>query len=237
MIIDAHTHIGADLDMQRQDLGSLQANMRKYGIDKAIVFPFNEQGNLVKASLRILQHSSKSILPFLRFDPKTMTARELQTLLDENDFYGVKLHTRSQDFNPLSRRYFPLYEVIEDHGIPLLFHTRKEKNRNSDPDRVVMLAKHFSNLNIIIGHFAAASHVAFDEIQKRKNLFVETSIFSSNYLINHVSRKIGSNKVLFGSDAPYSDQEIELLKVMKSGLGKKDMDRILWKNAARLLNV
>lgn len=237
MIIDAHTHIGKDPDGQRQSLAKLKGDMKRYGIDCSVVFPFDEAPDLVGASIRLLRRCDDSLIPFLRFDPKNMTPDRLDDILCDNPFRGVKLHTRAQNFSPLDSRYHPLYKVVEQHGLPLLFHTRKEKNRNSDPDEVVKLAYKFTKLNIIIGHFAAASMVAFGHVKRRSNLFVETSIFSTNYTIRHVAGIAGSRKIIFGSDAPYSDQEIELLKVRKSGLSEADMHRVLCGNMGSLLGM
>ncbi len=237
MIIDAHTHIGRDPDGQRQSMARLKADMKMYGIDYSVVFPFNEAPDIEGASVRLLRRCDESLIPFLRFDPKAMKPEKLDSMLCDNAFRGVKLHTRAQDFRPTDSRYYPLYEVIERHSLPILFHTRKEKNRNSDPDSVAMLAYRFRKLNIIMGHFAAASTVAFDHVKRRSNLFVETSIFSTNYTIRHMAGIVGVRKLIFGSDAPYSDQEVELLKVRKSGLHEADMRRILWSNMASLLGL
>ena len=66
MIIDTHVHIGSDVDGASQSIKKLKSNMTRYGIDKSIIFPFNEKGDLVKASLELLEYKSPSLLPFLR---------------------------------------------------------------------------------------------------------------------------------------------------------------------------
>ncbi|MDE1860998.1 MAG: amidohydrolase [Candidatus Micrarchaeota archaeon] len=240
MIIDTHTHVGLTKDKGDGNgltLEELKDSMKRYGIDKAIAFPFNEPGDLVEASIRILKAADESIIPFLRFDPKAVTADQLDRILTENAFKGIKLHTRGQDFSPLDSRYFPLYKVIERHGLPIIFHTRKEANPNSDPDMIARIAERLPGIDIVLAHFAFFSEVAFRYIEKEPNLYTETSGVSTNHVIKRMADKVGSNKIMFGSDIPYSDQEIELMKVRKSGLGKKDMDRILYQNAMRILRM
>ena len=245
MIIDSHVHIGEDKEGARQNLAQLRKNMKAYGIDKAVVFPFNEKGNLVEASLELLSHKSRSIIPFLRFDPKRMTPERLETLLAEHDFAGVKLHPRAQNFDPIDRRYYPLYKKIEESGRPLLIHSRKTvpfllhartiHNLYSDPDRMVRLAKHFAGLDIILAHFAGISGEALTAASKEENLFIETSIFGTTYIVKMAAGKMGPEKMIFGSDSPYSDQELELLKIEKSGLSKSDKEKILYRNISRIL--
>ena len=236
LIIDAHTHIGLDKDGSSQTIGELKASMAEYGIDASVVFPFDVEGDLVSASRELLKYKSHSIFPFLRFDPNAISSGEVKKLLGNDDFMGVKLHPRSQNFDPLDKKFYPIFHEIEDSGKPLIIHTRKEATPNSDPDRIVRLADDFHKMNIIIGHFAFVSQAAIEKIQFHENLFLETSVVSSNVVIRLIARKIGVRKIIFGSDSPMSDQEIELLKIRKSGLNEREKEMILSENLLSLLN-
>lgn len=237
MVIDIHNHIGRDRDGTTQTVEQLKESMKHNGITGSAVFPFDEETDLVEASLGLLKHEGNGVYPFLRFDPKTVNAERVKELLSNDKFYGVKLHPRSQDFDPLDPKYRSIYEAIAESGKPVLIHTRMEKLQNSDPERVVKLGEMHPKLNIIIGHFAGAYGKALDEIGKRKNLYVETSVMSSNVIIRMTAEKIGAEKILFGSDSTYSDQEIELMKVRKSGVGRNEMEMMMHGNAASLLNL
>ncbi len=236
MIIDLHNHVGNDKDGNAQTIEELGKSMAAYGIDKAAIFPFDESGKeLVRASLDLLEYKSEKILPFLRFDPKNVKPDQISKII--SGFYGVKLHPRSQSFDPLDKRFYPIYAEIEKAGKPLMIHTRKENNPNTDPDRVVTLASSFPKLNIIIAHFAGASREAIEYIGEHDNLYLETSVFSSTKPIESVLKRIGSEKIVFGSDSPYSDQEIELMKVKKANISERDRNRILHENAELLLGL
>ncbi len=235
LIIDAHAHIGIDKDGSSQTIDELKESMAKYGIDASVVFPFDIKGDLIEASRELLKYKSDSIFPFLRFDPNTSSPEEIGSLLGNDDFLGVKLHPRSQNFDPLDKRFRPFFHEIEYSGKPLLIHTRKEATPYSDPDRVVCLADDFPKMNIIIGHFAFASQVAIEKIKTHENLFLETSVVSSNVVIRLIAQKIGASKILFGSDVPMSDQEIEMLKIKKSGLSEKEKEMIFSGNLLSLI--
>ena len=246
MIIDAHVHIGSDVDGASQSIRKLKSNMTRYGIDRSIIFPFNEKEDLVKSSLKLLEHRSASLLPFLRFDPKTMAPERLGELL-EHGFYGVKLHPRAQAFDPTDSKYYGLYEKIEDSGKPLLIHTRKStpfspkplrtNGRFSDPDRIVVLAKKFPDMNIIMAHFANLSGDALKAVGKEDNLYVDTSIFGTTFIVKMMCNVLGAEKMVMGSDAPYSDQEIEMLKVRKADISKSEKEKILSGNIRRILSL
>ena len=49
--------------------------------------------------------------------------------------------------------------------------------------------------------------------------------------------KHGANKILFGTDSPWSDQKEALTFIKESGLGKKDLSLILGSNASELLKL
>ena len=142
MIIDFHTHIGESNDGSRQTLKELKRSMKKFGITKCVVFPIDEKKYSVEeSSFRILDQTKgdKSFIPFFRFDPKKMTSSKLRDIL--KSFYGVKLHTRSQDFDPLNKKFFPLYREIANAEKPLLFHSKKYHVPQTDPMRLVKLAR------------------------------------------------------------------------------------------------
>ncbi len=246
-IIDMHVHIGEEKDGASQTLAQLKKNMEAYGISNAAIFPFDEKtGDLIKASERLLEAKDGRFLPFLRFDPKRVKPGQVSLALSKG-FYGVKLHPRAQNFDPLDRKYYWIYREIEDAGKPVLFHTRKTvptfirsrklKASFFDPDRIVKLSSKFSGIDFIIGHFAGLSGPALEYIKKEDNLYTETSIFGTTFAVRRISEKIGVEKIIFGSDSPYSDQELELLKIKKSGLAKKEIRLILYGNAKKVLKL
>lgn len=237
MAIDVHNHIGRDKDGKYQSIDKLKHNMKAYGIEKAVIFPFNEQSDLISASRKLLSYKSNAIIPFLRFNPKTVGIEEIEKQLEENNFAGVKLHPKSQDFDPLNKRYYEIYRTIQKFSIPVLFHTKKENNENTDPDRIKTLAARFPKLKIILGHFAGESNEALKYLKTHNNLYVETSIFSASGILDMIIKTTDQNRILFGSDTPYSDMEIEILKIKKSGLTENQKEKVLYYNAAKLLQI
>jgi len=238
MIADVHTHVGVDMNgpFQHQTMAELKRKMLRYGIDKSVVFPFSEP-NLVESSLKLARHRSESIIPFLRFDPNKMQSMKLRQLLKGNAFSGVKLHTRAQVFDPLNKKFIPLYREIADSGKPLIIHTRLEKNPNSDPERVMLLGDLVPGMTLILAHFAGISIKAFDYAKAHKNVYIETSALSTDYLIKMIVERIGADKLIFGSDSPLSDQEIEIMKISKAKISSAQRERIFHRNLAKIIDL
>ena len=107
----------------------------------------------------------------------------------------------------------------------------------SDPDRIVRLAADFPDMKLIIAHMAAMSRDAITEIGKRDNLYLETSIFGTTMSMKMLCKSLGADKIIYGSDAPYSDQEIEILKVKKAEISASEKRKILSGNARRVIRI
>ncbi|MDE1823853.1 MAG: amidohydrolase family protein [Candidatus Micrarchaeota archaeon] len=235
MVIDIHTHTGNK--PIRSTLNDIAASMKAYGIDKSAVSPMRQPSSsmLIAESKKNLSSNDARFLCFLRFDPNRVHVDELMGI--SNGFDGFKLHPRSEKFNPLDKKFKGMFRFFEDAGKPVLIHSRKEDYPYSDPVMMLKLAKRYAGTNFIFGHFASDSDRFFDDAYALDNVFVDTSIVSSPKIIEFRVDSFGADRMLFGSDFPFSDQEIELLKIKKAGIKDSQKDMILHSNAARLLSI
>jgi len=48
---------------------------------------------------------------------------------------------------------------------------------------------------------------------------------------------VGAEKYIFGSDAPWGDFEVEILKITKAARKDRDLEQVLGGNLARLLGL
>ena len=91
---------------------------------------------------------------------------------------------------------------------------------------------------IVVGHFGNFCSEVIAAMQQHPNLYLETSIFGSTPRnIEYVARKVGVERILFGSDVPYSHQKIERMKIDLCNLSPTDKELMLYGNAARLLKL
>lgn len=49
--------------------------------------------------------------------------------------------------------------------------------------------------------------------------------------------KVGSDRVMFGIDAPFHHPTVEIQKILTSGLGEKEQENVFYKNAAKLMGL
>ena len=228
MIIDMHTHIGKNEFVHSTD-ELLLRECRRNGVSLAVVSACGDNPLVRSHALR--EHDM--LLPFFRFDPKIITRAQLESALDK--FRGIKLHPRVECFDPLDKRYEWIFEMVQKHGLPAIVHTRKENNPYTDPDRLIELADRYPGIPFVFAHFANACESFFHAMDVRVNLFVDTSIVSSPVIIEMIVKKYGSKKILFGSDYPYGDQELELQKILRARIAAPQREDILAGNALRVL--
>ena len=232
MIIDMHTHVG-EKQFVSASLKSLEKEMEKSKVTYSVCFVLGD--DVEKNSLVLAKECSEKIIPFFRFDPKKISLSQLRQNLKL--FKGIKLHPRLENFDPLDSKYAEIFKIIEESKLPVLIHTRKENNPYTDPDRLLELAKLYPYIVFIFGHFANDLKSVIDVIKDLPNIYLETSIVSSPKIIELAVRKCGSEKILFGSDYPMSDQELEVQKVLRADISDEDKENILYRNAMRLIGI
>jgi len=237
--IDAHCHIGHDIDGARQTAEMLLAKM-ECGIDHAIIFPFNEidQEHCFKRANTLISETMKNhperFTGFCRLDPHSPLAiAEMKRCVNERGLRGIKLHPRAQSLDIDAPYMMPIFELAENYDIPILIHTSGVV-KGIDPIKSANIIHKYPNVNFIMGHSYKAHYgihsndsnasSAFGEIlelaHKQKNVYFETSFLPTAYL-EELIEKIGSSQVVFGSDSPYGDPcwenlTIEALKIPNS---------------------
>ncbi|MBT4165601.1 amidohydrolase family protein [archaeon] len=238
MIIDFHCHIGKDIEGEEYSLGDLKKSMDKWNIDKACIFPFNNSNKImIQESLDILEKSKQEpwIIPFLRFNPNEISKEELKNLITKG-FRGIKLHPSAQEFEIDNNKFSWIYELCQEKNLPILFHCAT-KNKNSNPLRVLNIAKEFPNLKIVIAHFFGDDLSLMEKLKDYKNIYSDISIYARTLRINHATYKHNFKNLLFASDAPYDSQKVVLVKINESNLNEEDKKLILYKNAEKILNL
>src|SRR5690242_11809826 len=105
------------------------------------------------------------LIPFASVDPHRPDAVErVRRLIRDHGVRGFKFHPNIQAFFPNDRAVYPMYEVIEEAGLPALFHTGHSgigsglpggggiRLKYSNPLFVDDVAADFPELKIVLAH-------------------------------------------------------------------------------------
>jgi hypothetical protein len=130
----------------------------------------------------------------------------------------------------------PLADLAAERDLPMLIHTGHPIF--TLPWSVEELAQVKPQTKIIMGHMGHGNiiyiNAAIDAAERRPNVYLETSGMPMHAKIAEAAHRVGADRVLYGSDAPFHHPEVEILKVKLSGLKHSEMTKVLGMNAMRI---
>lgn len=151
---------------------------------------------------------------------------------------GLKIHGDMQQFNIDDEKAFPIYEAAQGR-LPILFHVGDPRFDRTSPDRLYNVYKRFPKLTIIAAHLCG-----WTQWERGVELFEGSGVYSdcssSLYALEpnraaEYIRRIGVDRVMWGTDYPLRDAKTELELFAKLPLTDEERELILSKNALRLL--
>lgn len=195
------------------------------------------------------------LIPFASLDPHRGRAavRRARRLVEEHGVRGFKFHPSLQAFWPGDRLAYPLYEAIEELGVPAVFHSGQTgigaglpggggiRLKYSNPIALDDVAVDFPDLTIVCAHpsvpwqdeaLAVATH--------KPNVYIDLSGWSPRYFPPQLVRQANSilkRKVLFGSDFPAITPDRWLRDFEELDLKDEVRPMILKGNAVRALGL
>jgi predicted TIM-barrel fold metal-dependent hydrolase len=195
------------------------------------------------------------MIAFASIDPHKgkRGAIEARRLISEYGIKGFKLHPPIQNFDPRDRMAWPLYEVIAEHGMPVIFHTGHSgmgsgmpggggiRLRYGQPMLVDDVAVDFPEMKIILAHPGWPwTDESLSMALHKPNVFIDLSGWSPKYfppqIIRYANTQLG-HKMLFGSDFPWITPDKWIAAFADADFRAEVQQPILKLNAARLLGI
>jgi len=260
-MIDFHTHIFPTELAQRAIpiLSKTAGNIINYtnGTENGLISSMNKNGVLYSVVLNIATNGNQMqkvndfaietnkndrFIAFGSVYPKTDNAIEELHRLYENGIKGIKLHPEYQDFFVDDDKYYKLYETISKLGLITVFHAGHDLGyKNSDraaPVRFKNILKAFTS-PVVFAHFGG--YDSWDEVLD--NLAGENCYFDTSFCFGRIplpmAKEIvkihGADKILFGTDSPWSCIEHELRLIDALELKEEDRQAVLHGNAEKML--
>jgi len=279
--IDVHVHVESDghghcaLDDELLDasaayfrssenrtptVADIAAHYRARGV-AAVVFTVDAEGATGHPALSSEQIADEAaahadvLIPFGSVDPTrgAEAVRRARRLVTEHGVRGFKFHPSLQGFAPNDPAHYPLYDALQELGVPALFHTgqtgigaglpggRGIKLRYSAPMLLDDVAADFPNLTIVMAHPSVPwQDEAISIATHKANVYIDLSGWSPKYFPPQLVRAAGGllkHKVLFGSDFPLITPDRWLRDFDALDLKPEVRPLILKENAARVLGL
>jgi len=240
-IVDAHTHLGDDIDGMAGRYEELQGILDRYGISRCNVFCLDEPdrhpgfraGN--DRTLAFAARSNGRMIPFVRLDLTEEPIAEAERCLDLGA-RGIKLHPRAQKFMLDDERLAPVFAIAAERRVPILIHG----GRGLPPiaDNLARLVDAYPGAQLIIAHAGIADLSGLaGHFAGKAGVFFDTSVWSAIDLLS-LFRLVPPEQVVYASDYPYGSQPQSLLLSLRTarsaGLTEAQILDLLAGNANRI---
>lgn len=168
---------------------------------------------------------------------------------------GFKLYLGYQPMYAFDPIYFPVYELAQEMGLTVAFHTGDTANptgrlKFSHPLTVDEVAVRYPNLRLVLCHFGAPWFLdAAEVVKKNPNVFADlsglasgipdTAVFRSRYkgfcsnLENWLEYLDDYGKLLYGSDWPLVNLPA-YIKLIESFIPEDEREKVFFENALRV---
>ncbi|MDA4129537.1 MAG: amidohydrolase family protein [Thaumarchaeota archaeon] len=174
------------------------------------------------------------------------SALEVERCVKELHFKGIKIHHSHSKIDPADPKNYPIYEKLVELGIPVLFHSGKNPyTKSSDPQfsspsgfRSVLAS--FPKLKAVLGHLAGFEDFpaeALDLLQSYQNAMADTAIKPTSKIdLAELIRRVGVEKIVFGSDYPIYDPA-SLLSWLRGAVSGSEFQSITSENPLSLFKL
>jgi predicted TIM-barrel fold metal-dependent hydrolase len=194
------------------------------------------------------------LVPYISLDPSmdgVTMVREINDRVKEGA-KGIKLHPVNQRFFPNDGRLYPGYHKIEELGLPIISHSGTaamigDPEQQARPANFVDVLRNFPGLTIVLAHMA---HGYLDEavevMQTCPNVYLDSSAAVEGSMPSHMLsdeeavatiRRVGPDRVLFGSDWPWFHPIKDAQRIDSLPLSAEEKRLIFYENAQRVLGL
>jgi len=253
-VLDVHVHplqcFGPhQVASVREDVDLLRAAAQRAGVSRVCVFSLHEscpreptpeqcrEANDYVLGMR--DAAPDFVLPFCYVSPAfpDEAVAEIDRCVQGERMVGLKLWVarRATDagLDPIARRAVEL-------GVPLLQHawikTTGNLSGESFPADVADLAARHPDLQVIMAHLNGCNPRGIEAVRPYPNVHVDTAGGDPETgIVELALRRLGPQRVLYGSDGPIRHFAVSLSKIIGGSLGPEAQRDVLWNNAVRLL--
>lgn len=244
MIVDIHCHIGESrFSNEPRTAEWVLKVMDESGIDKAVLLPTQGMGRPTPAQT-MAEEAKKAPDKLVCFAAVNPFDKDATTTLEQAvvkyGAKGLKIHpTRNGIAADDKLLIYPLIEKAQELKIPVMFHSGESPY--ATPWQIGLVAMDFPKVTIIMEHMGCNSFIytdpAIDMARRASNLILGTTGVVHDHPIAKACRVIGSDRVVFGSDAPLNNPIHEIKKIQVAKISEEDKRKILGENIARILGL
>ena len=259
-IIDVHTHAFADalapsaipaLEAQsglfaRYDgtIRGLIAEMDSADIDVSVVQPVaTKPSQVAPINDWIASVQSDRIVGFGAMHPDLEDPAEEMARMRGLGIRGLKMHPEHQAFDPHDQRLSAIYAAAIEQRMIVFFHAGADVMHptiHGTPKSFAAVLDAWPGLTVVLAHLGGYQQwQGVAEYIVGRDVWLDTA-YTPGHLPDHefvgLVRAHGPERVLFGTDGPWTDPAVEMAHIRGLHLSAAEIEGILGVNAKRLLD-
>ncbi len=242
----------------------LLAFMKDSGVKRAVVMPVVtnplQEETINRVAIETNEKGDETgIYSFGGIHPDNANYKEIIRKLADNGIKGIKIHPQYQEVPIDDIRFMRIIDCASEHGLIVLTHGGYDPGYPSDPEQVSSPKRIRHVLDELKPRCLIAAHMggwsAWDEVEEYlvgQNVWLDTSVcMGPKYASDgkprpntkilspeqfcRIVRAHGADRVLFGSDYPWSKETVAIEQIRESGLTDAETELILGGNAEAML--
>ena len=250
--IDIHSHLGQDhgvISMADVQDGSSEYLLRTMGVanigisintSRYAIMP-RGSGYTVEGNRRLLEQIQNlpNVYGWVTIDPhEPESFLQAEEMIHNPKMLGLKIHPDEHEYD-LQDYGDILFSLADRLCVPLLGHSGSLRCL---PETYCHFANKYPNVKVIAAHLGSgpdgdpSHHIRAIEENIHGNLYTDTSSAMSllSNLLEYAVRRIGSNRILFGTDSSCYFSPCQRIRVDAAGIPYEDKYNILRENALNL---
>ncbi len=235
---------------------SLLESMAAAGVTYSVIQPVAtrpDQTEGINRKVAAVHERHPALISFGAMHPENENYREIIVNLRKDGIRGIKVHPVYQNVDFDDVRFMRIIDCCMENGLAVLTHAGKDigfPGRDNVPPSAIANVIHTLHPDkLILAHMAAWEHWdRIDEILEAGEFYCDTAfavkpdVDPQNYprlmekpAFEALVRKIGVDRVIFGSDSPWQGQK-ELVDTIRScGFTEEELEKIFYKNVKKMV--
>jgi predicted TIM-barrel fold metal-dependent hydrolase len=234
-------------------VAGLEAAMERAGVDLSVTLPVVTAPRQFESVLRYageinaaFEGKERRLLSFVGIHPQCEDIDAKMAEIKERGFLGVKIHPDYQDTYIDDAGYVEILTAARKYDLIVVAHAGVDVAYTDQPikctsDRVLRLLDKAPHSKLVLAHCGGAQ--MFDEVLAK--LCGADVYFDTGYVLRFIGKEMfakivekhGTDRILFGSDAPWSDMKTDVEILRSFGLDKVTEEKIFSENARALLGL
>lgn len=229
---------------------SLTASMQEAGVDISIVLPVvtkPEQFSTVNEfAVRLnekYEEKQTRLISFGGIHPDTLNYKRELRIIKEMGLRGIKLHPDYQNTYFDDIKYRRILDYASELGLITVVHAGVDigfpNNVRCTVERIHKVMEEVAPENLVLAHYGGFGlWEDVEELLAGRKVYLDTAYifgFIKDTTFLKILEKHGVDRILFGTDSPWSGQRESLAYIKGLSLKENDLEKILGQNAEKLL--